>query len=150
MPSLENSGKAIPRSAVAAPANGFSANGEAASITSADNLGEACDRATLDELQAEGDTLLPELVGIFQRELTKALDELAGALEGHDCAAAARIAHTLKGSAGTFGATHMHEMAAKIDQAARANQPAQAAAMFGEFRSECERVRDYLAAAVKA
>ncbi|MBV8056361.1 MAG: Hpt domain-containing protein [Deltaproteobacteria bacterium] len=119
-------------------------------MPSLENLGEACDRATLDELRAEVDTLLPELVRIFQSELTKALDELARAFERHDCVAAARIAHTLKGSAGTFGATHMHEMAAKIDQAARAGQPAQAAAMFGEFRSECERVRDYLAATVTA
>lgn len=136
--------------AAAVSANGFSPNSEAASIRSADNLGEVCDRATLDELRAEGDNLLPELVGIFQTELTKGLDELARALKARDCAAAARIAHTLKGSAGTFGATRMHEMAAKIDQAARAGQADQASAMFGEFNSECERVRRYLAAEVKA
>jgi two-component system, sensor histidine kinase and response regulator len=116
---------------------------------SVDNSGEVCDRATLDELRAEGDNLLPELIGIFQTELTKALDELAHALETRDCAAAARISHTLKGTAGTFGATHMHEMAAKIDQAARTGQTDQASAMFAEFRSECERVRACLAAEVK-
>ena len=135
--------------AAAASGNGFFPNGEAAPTGSADNPGEVCDRATLDELRAEGDTLLPELIGIFQAELTKGLDELARALEARDCTAAARIAHTLKGTAGTFGATHMHEMAAKIDQAARAGEPHEASAMFAEFGSECERVRACLAAEVK-
>ncbi|MBV8358052.1 MAG: PAS domain S-box protein [Deltaproteobacteria bacterium] len=133
----------------ATSANGFAPNGEATSSGSGDNPGEVCDRATLDELRAEGDTLLQELVGIFQMELTKGLDELARALEAHDDAAVARIAHTLKGTAGTFGATNMREMAAQIDQAARAGRADQASAMFADFRSECERVRTCLASEVK-
>jgi two-component system sensor histidine kinase/response regulator len=129
----------------AVPSNGAAPNAAAASGKS-----EVCARATLDEIRAEGESLLPELVGIFQTELTERLDELARALETRDCAAVARLAHTLKGTAGTFGATRMHELAASIDQAARAGQADQAGAMFGEFRSECERVRDYLTAQVKA
>ena len=108
-----------------------------------------CDPASLDELRAEGDSLLPELVTIFQCELTKGLDQLNRALVARDCAAAARIAHTLKGTAGTFGAACMQEMAARIDQAARAGQADEATAMYDGFRSECERVRRYLAAEVK-
>jgi HPt (histidine-containing phosphotransfer) domain-containing protein len=50
-----------------------------------------------------------------------------------------------QGSAGTFGATHMSEIAARIDKAARAGEADQATASFDEFRSECERVRRYLA-----
>jgi histidine phosphotransfer protein HptB len=105
---------------------------------------DICDRATLEELRADG--LLPDLIRIFQTELAKALDELANALAQNDCAVVARVAHTLKGTAGTFGAIRMHQMSAGLDQAARANQVEHADAMFGEFRSECERVRDYLAA----
>ena len=134
----------------ATSSNGSTPKGGAPSGESATDLGEVCNPATLDELRAEGDGLLLELVELFQSELTKGLDELARALEARDCTAAARLAHTLKGTAGTFGATHMHEMAAKIDQAARAGQADQATAMFAEFRSECERVRNYLAAEVKA
>jgi hypothetical protein len=44
----------------------------------------------------------------------------------------------------------MQELAARIDQAARAGRADQAAAMFGEFRAECERVRCCLAAAITA
>jgi two-component system sensor histidine kinase/response regulator len=130
--------------APATSADGSAPGDGAASRASATDLGQVCNRATLEELRANG--LLPELVEIFQGELTKGLDELARALAERDCAAAARIAHTLKGTAGTFGATRMHELAASIDQTARASQADQAAARFTEFRSECERVRDYLAA----
>jgi HPt (histidine-containing phosphotransfer) domain-containing protein len=92
---------------------------------------------------------LCELVEIFQRELTKGLDELARALHAHDWTAAARIAHTFKGTAGTFGATHMYEMAATLGQAACAGRADQAMTMLREFRSECERVRRYLAVKIK-
>jgi HPt (histidine-containing phosphotransfer) domain-containing protein len=129
--------------------NGSSRNDEAACGELADDLSEVCDRATLDELWAEGDSLLPALVGIFQTEVTKGLDELTRALAARDCAAVARIAHTLKGNAGIFGAIHMREMAANIDQAARAGHDDQATVMLGEFRSECERVRSYLDAELK-
>ena len=134
-----------------ASTNGASAKG--APLLSGEptkNSRPVCDRATLDELRAEGDGLLPELVGIFQTELTKGLDELTRALETRDCPAVARIAHTLKGTAGTFGATRMHELAATIDYAAREGNGEQAAAMFDEFRAECERVRTYLTAEVAA
>jgi hypothetical protein len=134
-----------------ASTNGCSPNGEAAGIGSADNIGEVCDRATRDELRAEGDTLLPELVGIFRTELTMGLDELARAIEARDCTAIARIAHTLKGTAGTFGARIcMRWWPKSIKPHAPAGQADQAAVMFGEFRSECERVRRYLAAEIKA
>jgi CheY-like chemotaxis protein/HPt (histidine-containing phosphotransfer) domain-containing protein len=109
-----------------------------------------CDPATVGELRAEGEGLLPELVDIFQIELTKGLDELAHALDTRDCLAVARIAHTLKGTAGTFGATRMHEMAARLDQTARMGHADEAAAMFEQFRTECERVRSYLTAEAAA
>jgi len=129
--------------------DGSSRRTDGASGESAKELGEVCDRATLDDLRAEGEDIFPELVGIFQSELTKGLDELNRALAARDCIVAARVAHTLKGTAGTFGAAQMQEMAARIDQLARAGRAEEAAAMFDEFRSECERVRRYLAAEVR-
>jgi CheY-like chemotaxis protein len=121
-------------------------NGEARpSETSSDT----CDRATLADLRAEGGTLLAELVAIFQTELTKSLEALRHALEDRDAAAVARVAHTLKGTAATFGATSMREQAAMIDQSARTGQIEQAAQMFETFRSECESVRTYLASAIE-
>ena len=144
---LATAAKTLPIAA-AASTNGSSPRAAAGSGEPAKGVTEVCDRATLDELRADG--LLAELAAIFQAELAKGLDELARALATRDCAAVARIAHTLKGTAGVFGAPHMREMAASIDQMARAGQADQATAMFAEFRSECERVGNYLAAEVKA
>jgi HPt (histidine-containing phosphotransfer) domain-containing protein len=132
-----------------AASNDFASQAETPPAASASDPGEACDRATLEELRAEGDNLLSELVAIFQIELTKGLDELAHALAVCDCPAVAHIAHTLKGTAGTFGAKRMHAMAASIDQAARAGQNDRAAALFADFRSECQRVRRFLAGQIQ-
>jgi HPt (histidine-containing phosphotransfer) domain-containing protein len=128
---------------------GYAPKAEAASNEPASGFGEVCDQTILDELRSEADNLLADLVRIFQTELTKALEELTRALAAHDCPAVARIAHTLKGTAGTFGAKRMHAMAARIDQAARAGQADQATAMVVDFRSECERVRNFLTVEVK-
>ncbi len=111
---------------------------------------EICDRASLVVMRAEGDALLAELVEIFKSEVTKALEELSHALAAHDFSSATRIAHTLKGTAGTFGARRMHAMAASIEHAARTGQADGATAMFEEFRSECERVRHFLIEEVQA
>jgi two-component system sensor histidine kinase/response regulator len=136
--------------ATAGPSGGSVGKAEASLGESNEDLGDVCDRATLDELWAEDNSLLPELVGMFHTELSKGLDELTSALAARDCPAIARIAHTLKGTAGTFGAKRLHEMAARMDQTARAGHADQAAAMFEQFRSECERVGRYLATEVKA
>jgi CheY-like chemotaxis protein len=81
--------------AAASTNNGASPTAETAPGPPVKSPDEVCDRATLDGLWAEGDCLLPELVGMFQSELTKELDELDRALIARDWAAAARIAHTL-------------------------------------------------------
>ena len=132
------------RPTTASPGTISSVNSQTAIRQSDEELDAVCDRATLDELRAEGDNLLHDLVAVFLTELTKGLDQLAHALEVRDCAAIARIAHTLKGSAGTFGAARMHQMAARIEQAANGGQADETNAMFGDFRAECERVRKYL------
>lgn len=133
----------------AGSSNRYTREPEAIFGGAANDLPDVCDRATLDDLRAEGDGLLSELVGIFQSELSRGLGQLSHALAARDCSAVARIAHTLKGTAGNFGARHMYDMAARIDQTARAGHTEQAAAIFEDFRCECERVRRYLAAEVK-
>lgn len=114
--------------------------------TAAGNGDDVCDRATLEDLRQEGGGLLRELIELFELEVKQELDELAQALTAGDCGKAAAAAHNLKGNAGTFGAKHMQELAAAINQAARAGQTGQCRAKLTEFRAECERVRAYLAA----
>lgn len=99
---------------------------------------EICDREAIDSLRLEGASFIRELIELFQAEVPKGVRELGQALDGRDSARAALIAHTLKGSAGIFGARRMQRLAAAIEQAARAGSVDKA--MLEEFGSECERV----------
>jgi two-component system, sensor histidine kinase and response regulator len=110
-----------------------------------DRADEICDRETINLLRQEGENLFRELIELFKTEMPKGLKDLAQALDHGDSADAAIIAHTLKGTAGAFGAKRMSELAAAIDQAARAGSIEKARSMLVEFRSECEKVGEVLA-----
>ncbi|GEM_PF-3068312 len=103
-----------------------------------------CEPDTLAELIAEGGNLLEDLVDMFQAELPRGLAELERAFDTGDCAGVARVAHTLKGTAGTFGAKRMHALAERIDLLARAKRNREAAALFDEFLLECQLVLQHL------
>jgi HPt (histidine-containing phosphotransfer) domain-containing protein len=122
------------------------ANGSAAASLGAPATDAVCDQETISQLRLEGVDFLRELIELFNVEVPKGMRELAQVLDARDCARAAVIAHTLKGTAGTFGAKRMHELAAAIDQAARAGSVDKASSMLEDLRLECERVREVLEA----
>jgi len=98
------------------------------------------------DLRGEGEEFFAELVDMFVSDVPAQLDALTQALDQGDAALASRMAHTLKGTAATFGATQMVERAAAIDQASRASLIDQARGLLAAFRAECERVRAALEA----
>jgi HPt (histidine-containing phosphotransfer) domain-containing protein len=57
------------------------------------------------------------LLDLFVTTSRGRLTELAGAVDAGDAALAARIAHSLKGSCATFGATMMASAAARLSAA---------------------------------
>jgi CheY-like chemotaxis protein len=122
------------------------ANGAGAASPGAHATDAVCDQETINQLRLEGEDFLRELIELFNVEVPKGLLELAQVLDARDCSRAAVIAHTLKGTAGTFGAKRMQELAAAIDQAARADSVDKASSMLEELRVECERVREVLEA----
>lgn len=102
------------------------------------------DAGTLAQLRAEGDNLLSDLIEIYNTETPANLQSLAQALAAGNSGAAALAAHTLKGTATTFGAKCMQALALEIEQAARAGSIEKATAQLNQFRAECDRVRDAL------
>jgi two-component system, sensor histidine kinase and response regulator len=122
------------------------ANGSAMASLGAPPTDEVCDQEAISQLRLEGEDFLRELIELFNVEVPKGLLELAQVLDARDCARAAEIAHTLKGTAATFGAKRMQELAAATDQAARAGSVDKAGSMLEELRLECERVREVLEA----
>ena len=102
------------------------------------------DEKTLAELKAEGNNLLSDLIDIYNTETPINLHKLEESLATGDDRGAALAAHTLKGTAVTFGAKRMQILAAEIEQAARTGLIEKATAPLKLFESECNRVRDAL------
>ena len=67
------------------------------------------DQQTIQELRAEGEDLLSDLVEMFAREVPNQLATLDAALVQGDARATRLSAHTLKGTGGNFGATRMQD-----------------------------------------
>ncbi len=116
------------------------------SHTAAETPGPALDRAALDELRAEGEELLTELFALFDAEAPAGLATICAACERGDLKTAGIQAHRLKGSAAGLGAKRLQDLCGAVEQAARANQPAQANALLGQLRAECTRVQEEIAA----
>jgi two-component system, sensor histidine kinase and response regulator len=122
------------------------ANGSATASLGAPATDPVCSQETLNQLRQEGEDFFRELIELFNVQVPKGMLELAQVLDAGDCARAAVIAHTLKGTAGTFGAKRMQELAAAIDQAARAGSVDKASSILEELHFACEQVREVLEA----
>ena len=81
------------------------------------------------ELDAgDGTGQLPPLFELFVRETSNRLERLRAALVAGDTAEAAKVAHSLRGSAGAFGAKRLHRLGTDLEAACTADQ-ADAAAL---------------------
>jgi HPt (histidine-containing phosphotransfer) domain-containing protein len=109
-------------------------------------VGPACDSAAIAALRDEDDGLLAELIDIFAAEAPRQMGQLEQALSDRESSIAARIAHTLKGTAGIFGAFEMESLAAEIEHAARRASFSAAIAAYPRLQAEIARVMAALAA----
>ena len=65
---------------------------------------------------------LSERFDLFLKTTSSELIELQSALKEKDAQAAERMAHSMKGAAGSLGLKEIHETAKKIETAARTNR----------------------------
>jgi CheY-like chemotaxis protein len=94
-----------------------------------------------------GDTkLLGELVALFRQAYPGWLAEMRAAIASQDAAALKRAAHTLKGSAGTFGAHSTFEAAAQLEKLGRGGDLSGAAEACAALAAILERLDPALAA----
>jgi PAS domain S-box-containing protein len=95
----------------------------------------------------DGDpAFLASLIDKFMQEVPARLRALDEALRSRDGGAAARAAHSLKGSAGVLGARPMAAAALRTEEAALAGDIEAAAEICAMLRDEYERVRVWLVA----
>jgi signal transduction histidine kinase/CheY-like chemotaxis protein len=98
------------------------------------------------ELEDDEPGFLSRVVDAFLADLPKRLAALRQALVDADAAALARIAHALKGSALTVGATTLAHLGQQLELLASRGEVAGAATLLDPLKQEAERVRAAFAA----
>jgi two-component system sensor histidine kinase/response regulator len=100
---------------------------------------------------AGGDTeLLLDLIGIFQAESVKVLDEIRDALAAGDSTVVERTAHRLKGSLSTLAAQAAREAATRLETMGRAGDLTEAGPAFAELEQQMASLDTQLASVTKA
>jgi HPt (histidine-containing phosphotransfer) domain-containing protein len=87
---------------------------------------------------------------MFIAEVPGQLATLEAAVAKGDAGAIRLTAHTLKGTAGNFGASRMQALASAIEEKGCNGSLDGVSATFVELRAECERVREALTAVRRA
>ncbi len=97
--------------------------------------------------------LVVELIGTFRERTPAAIEQLARAVQARDAAAAASVAHSLKGSAANIGATALATLAADLEAGARDGRLPDPVADLSSLRAEVDAlapVLDRLSAEIAA
>jgi HPt (histidine-containing phosphotransfer) domain-containing protein len=87
--------------------------------------------------------LAQRLVASFRLRMSEGLTELERPLQAGDAAAAAKIAHLLKGSAANVSADRLQRLLACVEEFARDNQIEEAREHLLELRKELEELNTY-------
>ena len=89
----------------------------------------------------DGTDLFRELVDLFIGELAPRLEGIRSALQAADPGAASQWAHSLKGSAGNFGAGRLAALCGQIEHEARRGSTSESVALMPALEAEARRVR---------
>ncbi len=109
-------------------------------------MNEAYDRARLVELFGDD----PETLAEVEREFLDTACGAAREIEAtEDLATIARAAHRLKGASGMIGAAALHQIAAAVEQAAKAQDLSAVRRIHDVFRHEVRRVAIQIGPAAK-
>lgn len=83
----------------------------------------------------DGGAFVRELIDIFLQETPDRLDAIRSALAAADAATVTTVAHSIKGSCGNFGAVRLGAASLAVEQLAKRNALAEAAALQPELQS---------------
>ena len=92
----------------------------------------------------DGPDLFRELVDLFIGELAPRIEGIRSALQAADSGAASQWAHSLKGSAGNFGAGRLAALCGQIEHEARRGSTSESVALMPALEAEARRVRSAL------
>ena len=81
------------------------------------------DKTTFAELkQMSGAEFINELVDTFLEDAPKLIEEIKTALKANNADSFRRAAHSMKSNAATFGASHLAELAKKLEMLGKENK----------------------------
>jgi CheY-like chemotaxis protein/HPt (histidine-containing phosphotransfer) domain-containing protein len=107
----------------------------------AEETAEPLDRAVVENLRTLGGTeMLSELAQMFQEDARSALVGLRRAIQDGDAHSVERIAHTLKGSSGSMGATRMSQLCSELQDVGASADLVRASALSERLEGEFENV----------
>ena len=109
--------------------------------------GENTERFALSELRdrVDGDDeLMREVLAVYLEDTPLVLERLSEALEAGQPEAAAKAAHTLKGSSANVAAERLRSQAYELEQKARAGDLEAARRLFSDLQSEFQELRNML------
>jgi HPt (histidine-containing phosphotransfer) domain-containing protein len=99
----------------------------------------------LRDLALEGeDDPLPEIMEIFLRDTAERVRHVREAVAHRDASALQSVAHSLKGSAGTFGAITVRNLSAELERIGRDGTVHGATPLLLELEAAAERTRQAL------
>lgn len=99
---------------------------------------------TLRELSPDDPAFLRELIDVFLADTPARIGEIEQAMAARDAAVLKRAAHTIKGSAGNFGANDLAAAALELETCGRNADFTEAAARLPALRREFDRVAEAL------
>lgn len=99
---------------------------------------------SLRQAEEQGESILTELITLFLQDTPTRLDDLRASLAAGDAAALRRAAHSLKGSAYTFGAREMGALCEDLETRGRAGQTEGAAEVLDDLDAEFQRLKRVL------
>ena len=102
------------------------------------------DRDSLKARVGGNEQVLESIVQLFLNETPKQLKELKNALKENDMKKATNIAHSIKGSAGNFGASNLKDIAYKIEKLSRDHHIEKANGVFKQLESAYETLTKYM------
>ncbi|CAN5613058.1 hypothetical protein BH24ACT22_BH24ACT22_20720 [soil metagenome] len=120
------------------------------SVSSQDNGSGALDPtvlASLEDLEEDGEqSLVAELAGMFLEDADSRRETIRKAVSDGDANAVRQAAHALKGSSGNIGVRRVHEVCARLEEAAESEELDQAQELLERLDEEFERARPELVA----
>jgi PAS domain S-box-containing protein len=105
---------------------------------------EPVDWRKIDEATGGDNQFALELINTFAGSSKLSLTQIEAALASQDLPAVQRAAHSLKGAAGSLGATTARLLAANLEAAAKSGNRSEAALIFEALRLEVARANDYM------